>query len=62
VARAKHHGHGLPLGFVSKQQWRWAYATHQTFAHKDSEKVVATRGKKTGYRTLPKRTAVRKKI
>jgi hypothetical protein len=59
---ARKHKGGLPAGFVSKQQWRWAYGTHQTFAHKDSEKVIATRGKTTGYRSLPKRRAVRKKI
>lgn len=58
----KHRGGGLPTGFTSKAQWRWAYATHQPFAHKEAEKVVATRGKKTGYRSLPRRKGARKRV
>lgn len=37
------------------------YATHKTFAHKWSEQIVATRGKKTGFRALPARKGVRKR-
>lgn len=42
----------------SKAQWRMLFATHKPFAHKWAEQVVATRGPKTGYRSLPdKKTA-----
>lgn len=46
----------MPRGFVSRSQWRWAMATHQPWAHKEAHKVIARRGKVTGYRSLPKRT------
>lgn len=44
----------------SKAQWRWMYATHKPFAHKWAEQVVAERGPKTGYRSLPVRKGVHK--
>lgn len=57
----KHKG-GLPRGFTSRAQWKWAFATHQTFAHKEAHKAQATGGgpiiafhKLPGRRTLPKR-------
>jgi hypothetical protein len=45
----------------SQAQWRWAYATHQEFAHRWADEIVATRGKKTGYHSLPGRKAIRKR-
>lgn len=37
---------------------RFLYGTHKPFAHKWAEEIVATRGKKTGYHSLPpKKTA-----
>lgn len=41
----------------SQQQWRWAWATHQPWARRWSEAVVAERGPKTGFRSLPKNKA-----
>jgi hypothetical protein len=37
------------------------FATHKPFAHKWAEQVVAERGKKTGFRSLPERKGVRKR-
>jgi hypothetical protein len=39
----------------SRAQWRFLYATKKPFAHKWAEKIEATRGVKTGYRSLPER-------
>lgn len=50
----------MPAGFVSKAQWRWAYSTHKSWAHKEAHKVEARGGEKTGYRALPTRTGVRR--
>jgi hypothetical protein len=44
----------------SKAQWRFLFATHKPFARKWAEQVVAERGKKTGYRSLPERKGVHK--
>lgn len=46
----------------SKAQWRhsFLYATHKPFAHKWAEQIVAERGPKTGYRSLPVRKGVHK--
>lgn len=36
------HGHGLPLGFVSKAQWRYFFANPKlraTYAHKEAHKT-----------------------
>jgi hypothetical protein len=44
-------GHG---GFKSKAQWKWAFATHKTWAHKAAHKSRA-------YKTLPHRKGVRKR-
>ena len=42
----------------SKAQWRFLFGTHKPFAHKWAEQVVAERGPRTGYRSLPaKKTA-----
>lgn len=60
----KRKGHGLPGGFVSKKQWRFFYANkalRTKYAHKEAHKVIARRGKVTGYRSLPLRTGVRRR-
>lgn len=41
--------------FKSKAQWRWAFATHQPFAHRWAEQIERSRGEKTGYRSLPRK-------
>lgn len=51
--RGRRGGHGQPLGFKSKKQWRWAFATHQKFAHKWAHRTPG--GKKIRYRRLPLR-------
>lgn len=38
-------------GFKSKKQWRWAFATHQSFAHGKAHKTKGP--KKVRYRRLP---------
>lgn len=45
----------------SRAQWRWMFATKQTFAHKWARKRKRTYGKKTDYRTLPPRRGVRRR-
>lgn len=45
----------------SKKQWAYLFASKKPFAHKWAEQIVATRGKKTGYRALPVRKGVRKR-
>lgn len=39
----------------SKAQWKFLYASGKPFAHKWAEEIVATRGPKTGYHSLPER-------
>lgn len=54
----KEHGHRKSPGPAHSQvQWRWMYATKQPFAHKWAEQIVAERGKKTGYHSLPRNKA-----
>lgn len=55
--------HGLPSGFVSKAQWRYFFANPRLrkYAKKEAHKVIARRGKVTGYRSLPRRKSVRKR-
>lgn len=43
--RATYHG------YKSKKQWRWAFATHQSFAHEKAHRTAG--GKKVRYRRLP---------
>lgn len=51
-------GHSSPGPMHSKAQWRFLYGTHKPFAHRWAEQVVAERGPRTGYRSLPeKKTA-----
>lgn len=45
----------------SKAQWRYLFASHKPFARKWADEVVAERGKKTGFRSLPTRKAIRKR-
>lgn len=50
--------HKSPGPMHSQAQWRFLYGTHKPFAHKWAEEIVATRGPKTGYHSLPeKKTA-----
>lgn len=60
----KKKGHGLPHGFVSKKQWALFFADPRLrkYAKKEAHKVEAERGKVTGYRSLPRRKGVRKRI
>ena len=46
--------HKSPGPAHSQAQWRWMYATRQPFAHKWSEQIVAERGPKTGFHSLPR--------
>ena len=42
----------------SQAQWAFLFATKKPFAHRWAEEVVASRGPKTGYHSLPqKKTA-----
>jgi hypothetical protein len=54
----------MPSGFVSKAQWRYFFANPRLrrYAKKEAHKVIARRGKITGYRSLPRRRGVRKRI
>lgn len=68
MVAAKHkRGHGLPSGFVSRAQWAYFYAAGRrnpkmlALAHKESQKVVAQRGKKVGFHSLPARRRARKR-
>lgn len=51
-------GRKSPGPMHSKAQWRFLYATKKPFAHKWAEQVVAERGPKTGYHSLPDRKGV----
>lgn len=54
-------GHKSPGPMRSKAQWRrqrFLYGTHKPFAHKWAEQVVAERGPKTGYHSLPDKKTV----
>ncbi len=42
--------------FTSKAMWRWAFATHQPWAHREAHRTMAARGGvKAAYRSLPVR-------
>jgi hypothetical protein len=41
-------------GFRSKAQWRWAYATHKSWARKKAHKTPS-------YHALPRRKGTRRK-
>lgn len=53
----------LPHGFTSRSQWRYFFASPRLrgLAKKEAHKVIAERGKKTGYRSLPTRRGIRKR-
>lgn len=44
--------------FTSRAQWRWAFASHQTWARRHADANKAARP----YRTLPTRKGARKKV
>jgi hypothetical protein len=58
MARKGHKG-GTPP-FRSKAQWRWAFATKKTWAHKWAHKTPG--GPKIRFRRLPDRKHLRHKI
>lgn len=45
----------------SQKQWRFLFATHKPFARRWADEIVATRGRKTGYHSLPVRKPIRQK-
>ncbi|MFI5649918.1 hypothetical protein ACIA71_01695 [Streptomyces anulatus] len=45
----------------SRAQWRWMYATKQTFSKRWSRARKRSHGKITGYRTLPARRGTRRR-
>ena len=59
---AKHKG-GMPQGFKSKAQWRYFFASPKLrrYAKKEAHKVIARKGKVTGFRSLPTRKGVRRR-
>ena len=61
---ARRRRSGLPSGFTSKAQWRFFFASPKLrrYAKKEARKVIASRGKVTGYRSLPKRKGVRRRL
>lgn len=46
-------------GYKSRAQWRWAFATHQTWAHKKAHETPG--GPVVRYRRLPVRKGVRRR-
>lgn len=50
---AKPRSHRRKGPFRSRAQWRWAFATHKRFAHRWAREIVATRGPRVGYHSLP---------
>lgn len=49
-------------GMRSRKQWAYLFASKKPFAHKWAERVEKAGGPKTGYRALPTRTGVRKRV
>jgi hypothetical protein len=53
------------LRLLTKAQWRYFYASKnpklRALATKESHKVIARRGKVTGYRSLPARKGIRRR-
>jgi hypothetical protein len=45
----------------SQAQWRWMWATHQSFARRWSHARKRAAGRTKGYRTLPARKSVRRR-
>jgi len=54
----------MPKGFVSKAQWHYFFANPRLrrYARKEAHKVIRRRGRITGYRSLPRRKGVRKRV
>lgn len=61
MSQNKGGGRKSPGPMHSKAQWAFLFATKKPFAHKWAEQVVAERGPKTGYRSLPRRKGVRER-
>ena len=63
MPKRRGRGHGMPQGFVSKAQWRYFFANPRLrkYAKKEARKVIARRGKITGYRSLPRRKGIRRR-
>lgn len=53
----------LPHGFTSRSQWRLFFSNPRLrrYAKKEARKVIAERGKVTGYRSLPVRKGIRRR-
>lgn len=51
---------GTYHGYRSKAQWRWAFATHKSWAREKARRTKG--GPKIRYRRLPGRKGVRKKV
>jgi hypothetical protein len=45
----------------SRKQWGYLFAQKKPFAKKWADQIVATRGKKTGYHSLPVRKGPKKR-
>ncbi len=54
-------GRRSPGPFRSRAQWRWAFATHREFGRRWADRIVATRGKKVGFHSLPARKGFRRR-
>lgn len=54
---ARSRGH---RGYSSRAQWRWAFATHQRFAHRKAHATPG--GPIVRDRRLPARKGVRKRV
>jgi hypothetical protein len=52
-------GEGRKKGFVSKKQWRWAFATKRSWARRKARETPG--GPKARFRRLPVRKGSRKK-
>lgn len=62
MAAKKTSGHRKSPGPMhSKKQWAYLFASRKPFARKWADEIVAERGKKTGYRSLPERKGMRKR-
>ena len=59
---ARRRGHSMPLGFVSKAQWRYFFANPKLrlLAHKEAHKTPG--GPKVRFHRLPLRKGVRKRV
>lgn len=61
MATKKHSGRKSPGPMHSKKQWAYLFATGKPWAKRWADEVVAERGKKTGFHSLPERKSIRKR-